>query len=268
MKIGVFDSGVGGLSVWKEIYALMPDECYLYFSDGAFCPYGPKSVEEVRGRSLAITDFLISRGAGMVVVACNTATAASIAILRSRYDIPFIGMEPAVKPAVMRSKSGVVGVLATEGTLRGQIYHHTLEEYAGNVKVIEQVGDGLVELVEAGMAESPEAYALVARYVKPMVDAGADSIVLGCTHYPFLINAIRAAAGPAAAIINPAPAVARQARHLIAEKECCASRPDVRGGCTFCSSSGVEVMRGLVRSIAPDIEPDYERINSKFETIQ
>lgn len=259
--IGVFDSGVGGLSVWKELYALMPEESYVYFSDGAFCPYGPKSVEEVRGRAFAITDFLISKGADMIVVACNTATAAAIGRLRSAYDIPFVGMEPAVKPAVMRSKSGVVGVLATEGTLRGQMYHHTLEEFAGDVKVIEHVGDGLVELVEAGKAESPEAYSLVARYVKPMVAAGADCIVLGCTHYPFLINAIRAAAGPSAAIINPAPAVARQAQRLTEGRGGAPKYSEDSPSCFFCSSSGVDVMRSLVRGIAPDIEPVYETVN-------
>jgi len=254
--IGVFDSGVGGLSVWKELHALMPEEGYVYFSDSAFCPYGPKPAEAVRARVALITDFLISKGAGMVVVACNTATAAAISWLRSRYDIPFVGMEPAVKPAVQYTKSGVVGVLATAGTLKGSLYLHTLANFAGSVKVVEEVGTGLVELVESGNTDSPEAFALVSKYVKPMVEAGADNIVLGCTHYPFLLGPIQRAAGPGVAVINPAPAVARQAQRLLPASD--ASSRGRRGSAVFYSSSDTGVMQELVRGIDPKGEYEFE----------
>jgi glutamate racemase len=245
--IGVFDSGVGGLSVWKELHALMPEEDYSYFSDSAYCPYGPKLPEAIQERAAAITDFLISKGSSIVVVACNTATAAAIDFLRSRYAIPFVGMEPAVKPAAEQSKSGTVGVLATAGTLKGSLYHNTLANYASSVNVIETVGTGLVELVESGKTDSPEAFQLVSKYVKPMVEAGADCIVLGCTHYPFLADVISKVAGPGVEILNPAPAVARQTRRLLPRHFPKGSK----GSTQFFSSSDPTVMEMLVRRIDP-----------------
>ena len=184
--IGVYDSGVGGLSVWRELVKLMPDEDYVYFSDAAYCPYGPKDPAFIVERASAVTDFFLEKGCELIVVACNTATAAAISHLRAHYSIPFVGMEPAIKPAILRSRSGVVGVLATAGTFKGKLYLSTLARFAGDVKVIERVGEGLVETVEKGILDGPEVEALVRRCIDPMLEAGADHIVLGCTHYPFL----------------------------------------------------------------------------------
>lgn len=215
--IGVFDSGAGGLSVWKELVKTMPSEDYFYISDAAYCPYGRKSKEMILKRASAISRFLIERGAEIIVVACNTATAAAIDGLRQSFDIPFVGMEPAVKPAAALTKTGVIGVLATHGTLQGSLYKATSEKYARRkeVKIIEEVGDGLVELVEGGDTQSPEAEALVKKYIDPMIEAGADCVVLGCTHYPFLEPIIRKVSSDKLIVINPAPAVAKRARQLL-----------------------------------------------------
>ncbi len=215
--IGIFDSGAGGLSVWKELVKLMPSESYFYISDAAFCPYGPKSKNLILERATLISRFLIERGAEIIVAACNTATAAAIKELRQLFDIPFVGMEPAVKPAALLTKTGTIGVLATQGTFKGSLYLATSEKYALNkqVKIIEQVGEGLVELVEQGKADSPEAEQLVKKYIDPMTAAGADCVVLGCTHYPFLEKAIRKVSSDNFNIINPAPAVAKRALHLL-----------------------------------------------------
>lgn len=212
-RIGIFDSGAGGLSVFREIYRLLPDAGYVYFSDNAFCPYGDKPREFIITRARQITDFLLSRGADIIVVACNTATAAAISSLREACPhVPFIGMEPAVKPAASLTRTGVIGVLATAGTLSGQKYRKTRDDYAGGVEVVEHIGEGFVELVESGCTSGPEAERVVRASLQPLLDAGADVIVLGCTHYPFLIDVIRKIAGPAVSVIDPAPAVAR---HLI-----------------------------------------------------
>lgn len=213
--IGVYDSGEGGKSVLRELVKLMPGEDFIYFGDSAYCPYGPKSPDFIIRRACTVTDFLIARGCEMIVVACNTATAAAISYLRSHYSIPFVGMEPAIKPAVLCSKSGVVGVLATAGTFKGKLYLDTLARFSGNVKVIERVGEGLVETVEKGILDGPEVEALIHRCIDPMLAEGADHIVLGCTHYPFLQPVIERLAGPGVTVVNPAPAVARQALRIL-----------------------------------------------------
>ena len=215
--IGIFDSGAGGLSVWKEIIKVLPSESYYYISDSEYCPYGPKSKKEIAERAIVLSEFLIERGAEIIVVACNTATAAAIDILRQRFDIPFVGMEPAVKPAAKKTKTGVIGVLATRGTLHGQLYINTSEKFAKerDVKVVEEVGDGLVELVEQGKTHTVEAEELVKKYTDPMLKAGADCVVLGCTHYPFLEEAIKRVSGNKLEVINPAPAVAKRVTTLL-----------------------------------------------------
>lgn len=213
--IGVYDSGEGGKSVLKELVAQMPQEDFIYFADTANCPYGPKAPEFIIERAFRISDFLIGKGCEMIVVACNTATAAAIDSLRARYDIPFVGMEPALKPAALRSRSGVVGVLATAGTFKGKLYLNTLSNFSGEVRVIERVGEGLVETVEKGILDGPQVEALVHKCIDPMLDAGADHIVLGCTHYPFLQPVIERIAGEGVTVINPAPAVARQAKRIL-----------------------------------------------------
>lgn len=221
--IGIFDSGVGGLSVFREIRKVLPEQSYIYYSDSAHCPYGEKSPEYIIDRAREITRFLLSKGAEIIVVACNTATAAAIAALREEFPVKFIGMEPAIKPAAACTKTGVVGVLATAGTLKADKYHITRERWGDNVQIVEQVGKGFVELVEKGMTEGREAEDTVGMCIEPLLDAGADTIVLGCTHYPFLSDTISNAAarlvpGRTVTIIDPAPAVARHLVEVMAEE--------------------------------------------------
>lgn len=208
--IGIFDSGVGGLSVWSELIKLLPKHEYIYVADSGYCPYGPKSREEIIERADAITCYLLSKGATIIVLACNTATAAAIEYLRGKYSCVFVGMEPAVKPAALKSISGVIGVLATQGTFKGELYHNTLDRFAKGIEVIEQVGEGLVELVESGETNSEKSLSIISSYLQPMISRGADIIVLGCTHYPFLIEVIQKVVGTEVEIINPAPSVAKR----------------------------------------------------------
>ena len=221
--IGIFDSGVGGLSVYREIRKILPQERYIYYSDNAHCPYGEKSKEYIIDRAREITDFMISEGADVIVVACNTATAAAIRTLREEYQIPFIGMEPAIKPAAAITKTGVVGVLATAGTLKADKYKDTRGRYADDVKVVEHIGQGFVELVEKGITIGPAAEDVVMESLEPMLDEGADTIVLGCTHYPFLSETIskvakRLSPNRDIRLIDPAPAVARHLHEIMKEK--------------------------------------------------
>ena len=214
--IGIFDSGSGGLSVYREIIKLLPQEKYIYFADNAFCPYGEKSAEAIQDRARTITDILLGMGADIIVVACNTATAAAIATLRDEYpDVPFVGMEPAVKPAALGTQTGVIGVLATAGTLKGSKYLKMRGRFEDDVRIVEHVGEGFVELVENGILDGPEAYETVRASLQPLLDEGADRIVLGCTHYPFLKPVIEAIAGSGAEVIDPAPAVASQTVRML-----------------------------------------------------
>ena len=216
--IGIFDSGIGGLSVFREIRKLLPEQGYIYYSDSAHCPYGEKSKEYIIDRARSITRRLMGMGAEIVVVACNTATAAAISTLRKEFPIKFIGMEPAIKPAAALTKTGVVGVLATAGTLKAEKYLDTREKWAQSITVVEHTGEGFVELVEKGQTLGAEAETIVKRSLAPLLDAGADTIVLGCTHYPFLAATIKKVAAAHGAdgnsfhLIDPAPAVAR---HLL-----------------------------------------------------
>ena len=258
--IGVYDSGVGGLSVWKELVKEMPLERYLYVSDAGHCPYGPKPKEEIVARAIAVTEYFISKGAEIVVVACNTATAAAIEYLRGHYPIPFVGMEPAVKPAAINTRSGAIGVLATRGTFKGELYLRTLHKFASNAKVIEQVGDGLVELVEEGKTRTAEARELVERYVSPMMAQGADHIVLGCTHYPFLEDVIKEFTSDNVTIVNPAPAVAKRAAQILSgRRDSLRERGINTAGVaekvlqnTFVTTgNNMETLKSIVREIAP-----------------
>ena len=216
--VGVFDSGSGGLSVLREIRKILPRERYIYYSDNAHCPYGEKSPEYITERGRAITRELISRGADAVVVACNTATAAAIATLRAEFPIPFVGMEPAVKPAALGTRTGVIGVLATAGTLNGLKYLNTRGRFEDAVRIVEHVGAGYVELVESLELEGPHAEQVVGASLKPLLDEGADIIVLGCTHYPFLLPVMQKLASPEVSFIDPAPAVARRLQDILRQE--------------------------------------------------
>ncbi len=231
---GIFDSGVGGLSVFREIRKILPQERYIYFSDNAHCPYGEKSKEYVIDRAREITRFLLEKGADIIVVACNTATAAAISTLREEFPVKFIGMEPAIKPAVQNTRTGVVGVLATAGTLRADKYIHTREKFAEGIRIEEHVGQGFVELVESGNISGEEAEATVRKSLEPLLSCGADTIVLGCTHYPFIAGTIGKVASELVpdrqiTIIDPAPAVASHLADVMEKEGLSKSHPEGYG---------------------------------------
>ena len=213
--IGVFDSGVGGLSVLTEIRLALPAEDLLYVSDSAHAPYGDKPLGAIEARAVALTEFLIEQGAKAVVVACNTATGAAARLLRARYPVPIIAMEPAVKPAVGLTRSGVIGVLATRATLTSPSFGVLLERVGRGAQILRQPCPGLVERVEAGDLDGAHTRALLAAYLAPLLERAADTLVLGCTHYPYLRALISDLAGPAVAVLDSGAAVARQVRHRL-----------------------------------------------------
>lgn len=214
--VGVFDSGVGGLSVLREIRRLLPAEPLFYLADSGHVPYGEKSPDYIRQRCRAIAAFLLEQGAKALVLACNTATAAAVADLRERYPrIPVVGMEPAVKPAAAVTRSGVVGVLATTGTLQSARFAALLDRFASNVKVVTQPCPGLVELIEQGRLDAPETRLLLQRYTAPLLAAGCDTLILGCTHYPFVAPLLRQLLPAPMNLIDTGAAVARHLQHLL-----------------------------------------------------
>ncbi len=218
--IGVFDSGVGGLSVVTEIMAQLPGQPLCYLADQIHAPYGQRSLAEIRALSEGITDFLLDQGARLIVVACNTASAAALRWLRTQFPaVPFVGMEPAVKPAALRTRTGHIGVIATAATFQGELFASLLDRYAGNVAVHTQICPAFVPLVEAGELNSSRTRAAVHEYLAPLLAAGIDELVLGCTHYPFLRPLIEEEAGPGVEIIDPAPAVARQVMRVLARSD-------------------------------------------------
>lgn len=217
--IGFFDSGVGGLCIRDAVRALLPREDTVYIADSANCPYGNRPPEEIITLARGLVKTLLAKSCKMVVVACNTATAAAVDTLRREWpDVPFVGMEPAVKPAVLRSQTGVVGVLATQGTFNGRLYRETSARFAKKTTVLTVVADEFVTLVERGELEGPRAEAIVRAKVEPLLAAGADNLVLGCTHFPHLGPLIARVAAGRATIIEPSAAVARQVRRLLAER--------------------------------------------------
>ncbi len=217
--IGIYDSGLGGLTVWREVRRLLPRESLVYLGDGKHCPYGSRPRAEIARLADAAVGRLVAEGCKLIVVACNTATAAAIDLLRAKYaPLPIVGMEPAVKPACLATRSGVVGVLATERSLDGDLFRRTAARYGRNVEVLTVPGRGFVELVEADREDTPEAEACVRAAVEEMLARGADQIVLGCTHYPFLMPVLeRVVAGRGVTVIDPSPAVARRVVQLLDE---------------------------------------------------
>ncbi len=217
--IGVFDSGVGGITIWKEITTLLPQENTIYLADSKNAPYGQRSREKIIELSVKNTELLLKKGCKIIVVACNTATTNAISYLRATYNIPFIGIEPAIKPAALQTTSNTVGILATKGTLSSELFNQTSEKFAANIKVIEQIGEGLVPLIEQGKLESPEMDQLLRKYLQPMLDAHIDYLVLGCSHYPFLIPQIRKIVGNNVTIIDSGQAVAKQTKAVLKENK-------------------------------------------------
>ena len=255
--IGVFDSGVGGLSVLREIRACLPQERLLYVADSGHVPYGEKSSEFIRERSQRIAEFLLGRGAKALVLACNTATAAAVGELRMRYpEVPIVGMEPAVKPAAAATRSGVVGVLATTGTLKSARFAALLDRFASDVRVITQPCPGLVECIESGQLDSPATRELLQRLVAPLLAEGCDTLILGCTHYPFVKPLLRELLPASVSLVDTGAAVARQLRRLLEERQLLAAAPP--GGNQFWSSGDPQQMCqvlpclwGQVESVQP-----------------
>ncbi|MDW8852346.1 glutamate racemase [Flavobacterium sp. MMLR14_040] len=215
--IGVFDSGIGGTSIWSAIHELLPNEKTIYLADNKNAPYGQRTKEEIVALSKKNVDFLIENNCKLIVVACNTATTNAIRELRADYDIPFIGIEPAIKPAANNSKTQVIGILATQGTLNSELFNKTAEMFQ-NTTIIEQVGHGLVQLIEDGNLNSPEMTELLETYLRPMIDTNIDYLVLGCSHYPYLIPQIKKILPEHIQIIDSGEAVARQTQNVLREK--------------------------------------------------
>ncbi len=217
--IGIFDSGIGGTSIWKEINALLPYENTIYLSDSKHAPYGIKTKKEILDLCIKNTEFLISKGCKLIVVACNTATTNAISYLRANYDIPFVGIEPAIKPASFHTQTNVIGILATKGTLNSKLFEQTSSKISNEIIKLEQVGEGLVELIENGQIDSKQMTQLLKKYINPMLEKQADCLVLGCTHYPYLIPQIKKLVGDKITIIDSGEAVARQTKKLLTENQ-------------------------------------------------
>lgn len=212
--IGLFDSGVGGTSIWREINTLLPNENTLYLADSKNAPYGLKTKEEIIALSFKNTEFLLEQNAKLIVVACNTATTNAIKELRAKYDVPFIGIEPAIKPAANSTKTHTIGILATKGTLNSDLFHEKVKSFT-NIKIIEQIGHGLVQLIENGDIESAEMMELLETYLKPMVAQNIDYLVLGCSHYPYLVPQIKKIIPNSIKIIDSGEAVAKQTKKIL-----------------------------------------------------
>lgn len=216
--IGIFDSGIGGTSVWKEIHQLLPNENTIYIADTKNAPYGTKTPDEIIDLSIKNTEFLLNQNAKLIVIACNTATLNSIKVLREKFNVPFIGLEPAIKPAALASSTKAIGVLATKASICSNSFQEATTKYP-DVKIIPQIGYNLVQLIETGKIESPEMSALLQQYLNPMVNENIDHLVLGCTHYPYLINQIKKIIPSSIKIIDSGIAVAKQTKNILTENE-------------------------------------------------
>lgn len=243
--IGIFDSGIGGTSIWGEIQELLPYEDCIYLADSKNAPYGEKSEERILELSIKNTEYLLAKGCKLIVVACNTATTNAIDYLREHYKVPFIGIEPAIKPAAINSKSKIVGVLATKGTLSSSLFHSTSKNHAAGITVLEQRGTGLVEMIENGNLLSDELYTLLERYISPMLDKGMDYLVLGCTHYPYLIPILKKMLPENVTIIDSGQAVARQTKSVL-EKFNLLNNSNVQGAHQFLINKNEKVLLNIL----------------------
>lgn len=246
--IGFFDSGIGGTSIWKEVVQLLPYENTIYLADSKNAPYGGKSKEKIRQLCVKNTEFLLSKGCKIIVVACNTATTNAISFLRKTYPTPFIGIEPAIKPAALQSKTKSVGVLATKGTLSSDLFSKTTLEYTKNIKVIEQNGDGLVSLIESGEYQSPKVKFLLKKYLQPMVDENIDHLVLGCTHYSYLISEIKKIVGNEVVVLDSGVAVAMQTKRVL-EKNNLKVPSKIRAEHKFYTNNSITVLEHFLKDV-------------------
>ncbi len=224
--IGIFDSGIGGISILGRIREHLPNQPVVYLADQGNAPYGPQTLDQVRLHARNAARTLLGRGVDVIVIACNTASAAALYELRDEFvEVPFVGMEPAVKPAVAGSRARKIGVLATEATFQGELYANVVDRHAAGVEVIAQACPGLADLVERGELDGPRAIELVSSFVKPLVDAGVDTLVLGCTHYAFVADLISTIAGPGVEIIDPADAIAKQVGRVLGDRDLLGTKP-------------------------------------------
>ncbi|NNF18694.1 MAG: glutamate racemase [Flavobacteriaceae bacterium] len=254
--IGIFDSGIGGTSIWKEIHALLPSEHTIYLADSKNAPYGERSPEEILALSIKNTEYLLDLDCKLIVVACNTATTNAIDYLRATYELPFIGIEPAIKPAALQSNSKTVGVLATKGTLSSALFHNTSKIHANGITILEQEGKGLVPLIEAGKENSAETRELLQEYLAPMIAARIDYLVLGCTHYPYLLPVLKELLPGDVQIIDCGEAVARQTRNILQKNEMLAAEGQV-GKSEFYINTGVEVLRSILKEVRGEMIIDH-----------
>lgn len=245
--IGIFDSGVGGTSIWKEIHTLLPNENTIYLADSKNAPYGPKGKDKIIELSIKNTELLLEKSCKLIIVACNTATTNAINYLREHYKVPFIGIEPAIKPAALQSQHKAVGILATKGTLSSELFSKTSSLYTTGIKVIEQEGEGIVELIETGLLESDEMKSLLKLYLKPMIKANIDYLVLGCTHYPYLIPQLIELLPKHVKIIDSGEAVARQTKAVLLQHNLLNTIPN-KPKLQFFTNSNPEVMKTLLGS--------------------
>ncbi|WP_271392433.1 glutamate racemase [Aequorivita sinensis] len=213
--IGIFDSGVGGTSIWKEVEKLLPFEHTIYLADSINAPYGDKSADDIIALSIKNVDKLLSLKCKIIIVACNTATTNAISVLRNKYDIPIIGIEPAIKPAALQTNSKSIGILATKGTLSSALFSKTTKEFTKDINVVEIIGEGLVPLIEKGNLDGPEMMALLKKHIQPMIDANVDYLVLGCSHYPYIIPQLKMILPDNVKIIDSGEAVAKQTKTIL-----------------------------------------------------
>lgn len=254
--IGLFDSGVGGTSIWKEIHELLPFEKTIYLSDSKNAPYGIKPQEEIISLSIKNTEKLLEFGCKIIVVACNTATTNAIKILRSTYDVPFIGIEPAIKPAALKSTHKAVGILATRGTLSSELFAKTSELYTKDINVLEVEGKGLVELIESGQKDSEEMLLVLQELLQPMIEAKIDYLVLGCSHYPYLIPQLKKVLPENITIIDSGEAVARQTKTILANKDLLNSEA-VPKTPVFYSNKDTQVLSDLIQAKQLNYEVNF-----------
>lgn len=254
--IGIFDSGVGGTSIWSEIKALLPNEDTLFLADSRNAPYGDKSKEEILRLSIKNTELLLDKGCKLIVVACNTATTNAIAHLRHQYSTPFIGIEPAIKPAALQSETKTVGVLATKGTLSSSLFHNTAELHASGIRIIEQEGTGLVRFIEQGKVHSEEVRGLLEKFISPMIREGIDYLVLGCTHYPYLIPVLREMLPKRVTIIDSGEAVARQTKAVLEHFDRISPK-HVPGSHRFYTNGDVAILKTFVDDDSPRVATSF-----------
>jgi glutamate racemase len=253
--IGLFDSGIGGTSIWKEIHKLLPNENTIYLADSLNAPYGLKSKDEIIALSNKNTEYLLNQNCKMIVVACNTATTNAIKELRAKYKVPFIGIEPAIKPAANLSKTATIGILATKGTLNSDLFHKTVSNYS-ETTIIEQIGHGLVQLIEDGKLESEELFHLLEAYLNPMISQNIDYLVLGCSHYPYLIPQIKKIIPKHVKIIDSGEAVAKQTKNILNQQQLLNTQSQ-KGKVVFYTNSDSKVLKKIV-------ENKYEVLEKKF----